>query len=204
MNEKEAKKNEVVDILVKEYETLRAEVLQRLEAESQIQLYSIAALGGLIPLLEYIDNVNSQGGHATFLLLLAAFVFCALGLHQVELENGIVEIGNYLQFSLSASIKKALKSKAIPIFEWESKWRANRQNKFAESWLGLSVLSKFGIPPISALLLAINYIYIEHISTARPWQVLEVLAIVVVFACIIWIIISGVLLKGKYENIAIR
>ena len=204
MNEKETIGKDVVDILLKEYETLRAEVLQRLEAESQIQLYSIAALGGLIPLLEYIDNVNSHGGNASFLLLLSAFIFCALGLHQVELENGVVEIGNYLQFSLSLNIKKTLNSKSIPVFEWESKWRANRQNKFAESWLGLSVLSKFGIPPISALILLINYFYIEHVLSAHSWQIFEVFAITIVLACIVWIIISGILLKGKYENIATK
>ena len=78
----------------------------------------------------------------------------------IELENGIVDVGNYFQFSLAPKLQKVLDTTEFGVFEWESSWRNNRKGKFSETWIGAGVIAKFGLPPGSATFLLLNYYHI--------------------------------------------
>ena len=99
-----------------EYQMLNSLMLRYLEAGSQLQIYGVVFLGGIVPLVQYIEGVAKSGGDPYILYLVAALIFCMLGGYQLHLGNQIAEIDNYILLYLTPKLKTILNYISIMVF----------------------------------------------------------------------------------------
>jgi len=190
-----------------EYGTVRDEFLKRVEISSQVQVYAVLLLSGTIPLVEYVNNVDVNGGDAYLLFLLTALVFCALGWYQLDLDDKVADMDNYVLGTLKPNLEKALENFISDtddlknILGWHYYWRADRYKSKGGLWLSLGVLGRTGVPVIGAGVLLGSYVYYEHIIQTIPWSFIRVLLVGIVAFGIIWMIIAGLLVRNKLTNI---
>lgn len=208
---KKMKDKDSVSILIQsyltEYQTLREEFLKRVEFSSQVQVYSVLLLSATLPLIEYVTNAASKGNDAYSLFLLAALVFCSLGWYQLDLDDKVADLDNYVLLELAPRIKHAFKNLggknddiADNILGWHIYWRTDRYNSAGGRWLSLGVVGRTGVPVIGASALLGSYIYYEHIILGASWSILQILGAVFVAFAIIWIIVSGLLVTSKFRR----
>ena len=211
MSQTDNARNPIVEVYLREYEALRDEVLKKIELQSQIQLATMVAIGGLIPLLQYVDTLAAQGRDAYSLLLLAAVPFCATGWHQMKLENGIVEIGNYLATVLTPRLCEALE---VPkegkdgelatagVLGWESHWRRRHfaERRLSELWIGIGAFANTGLSLVVAVGLLVDYALAAHVGPQKPWTPLEVVFCLTVAFGALWMIVSGLIVNHKYST----
>lgn len=190
-----------------EYGTVRDEFLKRVEISSQVQVYAVLLLSGTIPLVEYVNNVGVNGGDAYLLFLLTALVFCALGWYQLDLDDKVADMDNYVLGTLKPNLEKALENFISNVDElenilgWHYYWRADRYKSKGGLWLSLGVLGRTGVPVIGAGVLLGSYIYYEHFVQAIPWSFIRVLLVGIVAFGIIWMIVAGVLVRNKLTRV---
>ena len=79
-----------------EYQTVNSLMLRLMETASQVQIYAVVLLGGLVPLIQYIEGIAKSGGDPYILYLFAALIFSTLGGYQIHLDNQVAEIDNYI------------------------------------------------------------------------------------------------------------
>lgn len=190
-----------------EYGTVRDEFLKRVEISSQVQVYAVLLLSGTIPLVEYVNNVGANGGDAYFLFLLTALVFCSLGWYQLDLDDKVADMDNYVLGTLKPNLEKALENfisntdELENILGWHFYWRADRYKSKGGLWLSLGVLGRTGVPVIGSGVLLGSYVYYEHFVQAIPWSFIRVLLVGIVAFGIIWMIVSGLLVRNKLTKV---
>lgn len=186
-----------------EYGTIRDEFLKRVEISSQVQVYAVLLISGTIPLVEYIDNVRLNNGDAYLLYLLAALVFCTLGWYQLDLDDKVADMDNYVLRVLKPNLQKALENNIQDrnmlenVLGWHYYWRADRYKSLAGRWLSLGVLGRSAIPVVGASVLLGSYIYYEHFVLGIPWTFIRIFLVGVVALGIVWIIVAGTLVRNK-------
>jgi len=193
---------------LKEYSTLRDEYLKREELASQIQIYTVVAFGGLIPLIQYVETTSIQNGDVRILILLAAILFSALGWYQLDLDDRKADIDNYILQKLTPKIEALLSEihfkkeniESLKIFEWQSYWRLSRYNNFKGFWLGFGVIGRTGVSILSAFTLLIYYVYSAHISSSLPWTVFSTILTIATGFGVLWMIITTFILRNKFSK----
>lgn len=196
----------MIQAYLAEYETLREEQLKRVEFASQVQIYGVLLLGAMVPLVEYVDYLRSSGGDGYILFLLAALVFCALGWYQIELDDKFAELDNYLLLVLKPNLQRALegcyskKANVDKILDWHLYWRRNRYRSIGGIWLSLGVIGRAGVSVLGASALLGSYIYFEHVAAGAPWHFSRILLVGLVGSAIIWMLISGTMVRNKLAN----
>jgi hypothetical protein len=195
----------LVQAYLTEYQTLREEFLKRVEFASQVQIYSVLLLSASIPLFEYVDTVTKNGGDAYVLMLLAALIFCALGWYQIELDDKVAELDNYILENLAPKLKAVFRTLNTQdetlrdaILGWHLYWRINRYGSTSGIWLSLGVVGRTAVTVLGATFLMATYVYNEHFVLGIGWNVLRALLVGIVSFCVIWILISGYLVRNKY------
>ena len=200
--------NLIIQAYLVEYETLREELMKRVEFASQVQIYSVLLLSAVLPLIEYVDFVSSQGGDAFSLFLLGALVFCALGWYQLDLDDRVANLENYILLILAPKLRNALSSISPKdqqqfiesILSWHLYWRTIRYNSIAGIWLSLGSVGKTGVAVLGATSLLGAYIYFEHIVLGVQWTLPRIgLAGIVLFG-VIWMVVTGTLIRRKFAN----
>jgi hypothetical protein len=194
---------------LQEFATLRDELLKREELTSQIQIYTVIAIGILIPLIQYVESESILGHDTRNLILLAAILFCALGWYQLDLDDRKADIDNYILQILTPKLEALISGISpknfdeIPVnklFEWQLYWRTNRYGSTRGFWLGLGVVGRTGVTIISAILLLLYYIYTAHIITASPWSLISIILVSITCFGVIWMIITALFLRNKYAK----
>lgn len=210
---KKMKDSNSVSILVQsyltEYQTLREEFLKRVEFSSQVQVYSVLLLSATLPLIEYVTNAASKGTDAYSLFLLAALVFCSLGWYQLDLDDKVADLDNYVLLELTPRLRAVLslisgKSNDLSehVLGWHIYWRSDRYKSWGGRWLSLGVVGRTGVPVIGASALLGSYIYNEHIILGTSWNLLSGMVVAFVGFAIAWIVISGLLVTNKFRKAA--
>mgnify|MGYP006954414883 CR=1 FL=1 len=186
-----------------------------MEAASQVQIYAVVLLGGLVPLIQYIEGTAASGGDPYILYLVAALIFSALGGYQLHLDNQVAEIDNYILLYLSPRIRKIVDilstedgktdlAAAISeeVFGYHLYWRTIRYNRFLGIWLSLGVIGRTGLAVLSTTALLSAYVYYEYFFNPRPPAINFWIVLFAVFIglSVIWMLISGIIIRFKYST----
>lgn len=198
-----------------EYQTVNSLMLRLMETASQVQIYAVVLLGGLIPLIQYVDGVAKDGGDAYILYLFAALVFATLGGYQIHLDNQVAEIDNYILLYLTPKVRAIvnllsvndekedlINSIADEILGYHLYWRTIRYNRFLGIWLSLGVLGRTGLAVLSTIGLYTAYFYYEYFYNPKPPQNSIVLFGFLggIGLSIVWMLISSVIVRFKYST----
>lgn len=198
-----------------EYQTVNSLMLRLMETASQVQIYAVVLLGGLIPLIQYVESVAKDGGDAYILYLFAALVFATLGGYQIHLDNQVAEIDNYILLHLSPKVRalvnflsigdekeEFINAIAAEILGYHLYWRTIRYNRFLGIWLSLGVLGRTGLAVLSTIGLYAAYFYYEYFYNPNPpkWSIVLVGFSVAIGASIVWMLISSVIVRFKYST----
>ena len=194
---------------------LNSLMLRYLEASSQVQIYSVVLLGGIVPLVQYIEGVALKRGDPYILYLVAALIFCTLGGYQLHLGNQIAEIDNYILLYLIPKLRTVIRHISIEdknielaqsigdeVLGYHLYWRTIRYNKLLGIWLSLGVVGLVGLAILSATGLFVAYIYYEYFFNPHPPELnfwVRSFEITVGLA-IIWMMTSSVIVRFKYST----
>lgn len=185
----------LVEGYFREFEALKEEVHKRTELNGQIQLWATVFLAGLIPLSSYVESNTQPGIDSYLLLLFAAVVFGFLAWYQIDLENGVAEIGSYIAQELTPAIEKEIGaggSTPSPLFAWERFWR-KRYGTFQGWWLQLGLFGKYLVPVGAAIFLLLTYVQPGH----GRWSPLAYGLVALIAFQIIWTFVSAILIGKK-------
>lgn len=198
-----------------EYQMLNSLMLRLMEASSQVQIYAVVLLGGLVPLIQYIEGAAKSGGDPYILYLVAALIFSALGGYQIHLGNQVAEIDNYILLYLTPKVrnvivyltikdenKELVQAISEEILGYHLYWRTIRYNRFLGIWFSLGVIGQTGLAVISTTGLFFVYIYYEYFYNPHPpmpnfWTIAFATSIGL---SIVWMVISSVIVRFKYST----
>lgn len=198
-----------------EYQTVNSLMLRLMETASQVQIYAVVLLGGLIPLIQYVESTAKTGGDAYVLYLFAALVFATLGGYQIHLDNQVAEIDNYILLYLTPKVRtlvnlvsindekeELINAIADEVLGYHLYWRTIRYSRFLGIWLSLGVLGRTGLAVLSTIGLYAAYFYYEYIYNPQPPKLNIVLVgfAVAIGMSIIWMLISSIIVRFKYST----
>ena len=84
--------------------------------------------------------------------------------------------------------------------DWHLYWRMNRYRSVSGIWLSLGVIGRAGVAVLGASALLGAYIYFEHAVLQTPWYLSRILLVAIVAFAIIWMLISGTLVRNKLAH----
>lgn len=110
----------LIEIYLKEYETLKDEQISRIGFRDNLIYTTLAAIGGIISFaLSEADNY--------FALLVLPFICFVLGWTYLVNDEKISAIGRYLRIDFTSTIKKMVDENSPLLFGWEVAHRSDKR-----------------------------------------------------------------------------
>jgi hypothetical protein len=166
-----------IELLTKEYDALRAEMIARLGSQTQVTTIATLLLGGIVtlmPLLLSRANLQVLGVFQPYLvtgLLTVSLLFTSLLWSFMDNDVQIAEIGEYLDTQLRMRVFELLnvKDETLRVMNWgryRLRTRFRRHSKDNPLLLNTAVFmlntSRYGLNTIPAILTLISVFFLIH------------------------------------------
>lgn len=197
------KKEKEIEIYLKEYEKLCAEIRSRLDAQTQITNLALLLLGGIIPAAVFVSDsqISNKIEVLLFGLLIISLLYISL---QSSFLNHVLEIGRigkYINGSTKSNVGQVIGIKNYDsLFAWE-RYHTKQQfpektfKKIAIIILSISQLALMLVPAIASLIYAIN-IY-RSLYSFLPTDILGRISLGLIIFNIVYLL--GSMITGWYS-----